>query len=109
MLLCICHINIPETPGVTLADVLFWLTVVSTIAMLALPPLRKTRGEAVVTYFSQLGGAVAFTLFRTQLFPSWDKPDWSNGLVWSLASWTFLVLGFIFAIRKPRKQRNTVA
>jgi hypothetical protein len=90
-------------------DILFWLSMLSTVGMVVIPLSHKTKGAAVWGWLTQLLASGMFTAIRMQLYPDWQKPEWSMTLIWALISWAILIIGFVIAIRKPRKKRNPVA
>jgi hypothetical protein len=92
-----------------MAQVLFYLNVLCVIGMLVIPATSPSKGDAVLGWFTQLIAAVWFSYVRDEYFPSWGEPRWHSGIVWPLASWAFLIIGFVVAIRKPRKRNTTVA
>ena len=92
-----------------MADVLFWLSIVSAVGMVLIPLSYKTRGRAALGWFFQWFAAGYFAYAYTSWFPEWVKPDWANGWVWAVLTWLFFIVGFIIAIRKPRKQPTPVA
>lgn len=92
-----------------MAQVLFSLSVLCVIGMLFMPASSSTRGKAIYGWLTQLGGAAGFTMLLEAKFPAWEEPQWHAGILWSLASWTLFIAGFIVAIRKPRKRDDVVA
>ncbi len=92
-----------------MADLLFWLAILSAVGMLVIPLSHPSRGAAVFGWFIQWLAAGVFKGLRREYFPSWQEPEWSYGLVWVLATWLFFIVGFIIAIRKPRKRDIIVA
>lgn len=92
-----------------MAQVLFYLSVVSVVGMLIAPLASQTRGHAVWSWFINFWAAGGFIYTLNAKYPSWEEPDWHSGVVWPLIGWTLFIIGFVVAIRKPRKRNTTVA
>lgn len=86
-----------------MVHVLFVLNVLATVGTLLLPIASPTRGRAVWSWLTNLLAGGAISLVIDEHYPSWEEPAWHTGTIWALIAWAFLIVGFIVAVRKPRK------
>jgi hypothetical protein len=92
-----------------MAQVLFWLGVVSEVGVLLLPVIAHNKGSALFGWLGNFFGAGVFTYARYDRYPSWAEPQWHNSNAWALIAWSLFIIGFIVAIRKPWKRNIHVA
>jgi hypothetical protein len=92
-----------------MAQVLFCLVILMNIGTLLIPLTSPTRGHAVWGWLVNALAAGALSGLIAECYPSWEEPQWHRGNPWILAAWLLLIIGFIVAIRKPRKRNASVA
>lgn len=82
-------------------EVLFMITLMSTLGMAIAPLFSKKRDVATYSW----GGAILLFAtsygIRNDSFPTWEAPEWSTSPWWGLTTAACFVLGLVIVLNKP--------
>ncbi len=89
----------------------FWFIVylINVVAAVVVPARMKGREAAIVSWLFMLLIVALFPLYLRVNYPQWEGPGWYSHSAWMIVPCVMLAIGFIIAIRRPRKRDLPVA